>query len=285
MKPYLKETQINILKNLAKYKYLTTKQIISIGIVKSMPNLNPLLIDMRKKPKALVNRIVFGVHPKVGKLNDIYFLTRKGVVFLIENDKNGEFTEHKIKYPKNTSSLFYNDYFHRINTIDFLIRFNDFITINNYKILLCDTYFDKVSDKTKKQILKAKTQIKLINASDTKSIIPDCNIIYIAKKQRHLFLLEIANGKNTKRILNQIKLHILALNEGAPSRKYNLEKANRLVMVFEYESIMGITIKHLHKITKYDNYLIFKTVDRIKQKNNFNDGWLTVTGKTTTFIP
>ena len=69
--------QTQILLALARYKFLTVKQIQMLGISDATYT-RKLLKTMADRGKPFVKYVAFGVHPKVGKLENMYFLTHFG---------------------------------------------------------------------------------------------------------------------------------------------------------------------------------------------------------------
>ena len=70
--------------------------------------------------------------PGKGRLEDFYFLDKKGKEFLIENL---DMEEHKIKSPKGKATLFVRDYFHRLETINFFLYLDRFLIQNNSNLI------------------------------------------------------------------------------------------------------------------------------------------------------
>ncbi len=279
---YLSESKLKILESLAKYKFLTTKQFLRLGIVKYRSNLVPLLKDLRDRQRPLISRVSFGIHPKYGRLEDVYYLTKWGVRFLIENLN---YEKDKIRYPIGTSSLFFRDYFHRIYTVDFHIEYSLWAKRNEYNILFFYTYFDKVgANRSKhKKRLEALTKIELNNGEDY--IIADAISMFETPERKYLFSLEVYNGKDTKRIINQLKKHIIALSEGKPSLQYNFKRGSRVIAVFELENTMKAVLDRINKeedFEEFEDYFLFKTIDDVKK--DFFNHWFNLKFKEKTFI-
>ncbi len=279
---YLSESKLKILESLAKYKFLTTKQMLRLGIVKYRTNLVPLLKDLRERHRPLIAKISFAVHPKYGRLEDVYYLTKWGVKFLVENL---DYEKENIRYPIGTSSLFFRDYFHRLFTIDFHIEYEKWANENDYEVLFFHTYFDKVGanrSKTKKR-LEALTKIELNDGKDY--IIADAISMFQTPKRKYLFSLEVYNGKDTKRIIKQLKKHIIALSEGKPSLQYNFKRGSKVIVLFELENTMKAVIERLNQdedFEEFENYFLFKTVGKLKE--TFFNQWFNIKFKEITFF-
>lgn len=276
----MKESQINLLEKLAQYKYLTTSQMHRLGILKHKQGIYQILRELKTRSKSPIDFKNFGLAPGVGKLESFYFLTKPGVNFLIEDLG----FENEIKAPIGNGSLFARDYFHRKYTIDFHIAFNQFLEEINGEIKFLDYYFDKIGNNRTKGNLRAKNKIDL-NAEGS-YIIPDIVTQFKARESDFLFLFEQHNGKDTKKLIKQLYNHLLVLEQGSASTKYNFEKNNRVVVIFEFESIKKATMKRLSELETFkpfNKFFIFKTNEEL-ENNDFLNGWSLINGEKTTFI-
>lgn len=228
------EAAIKALESLAKYKYLTASQMVRLGVKSHRNNIYPALQPLQEGKRPLIDKISFGIVPKVGRLEAVYYLTAKGADFL--TDELG-FESDSVRFPKNLSSFFHRDYFHRIETIDFHIVLEQWAEYSSYSISVSDFYFDMEGSnrsKTKSQRLTPKTKVVIDDKGSF--LVTDAVFKIETPSSNHLFLIEIHNGKDTKRLLSQIDKHQKALYKGAPSIKYGFDKANRVAIVFELES-------------------------------------------------
>jgi len=74
---------------------------------------------------------------------------------------------------------------------------------------------------------------------------------------KQLFTVEIHRGKDIKRALNQIEQHLIALEEGAVTEKYNLidEKVPySVVFMFEFEEIKERVRKRFYEIEELESF-------------------------------
>ncbi len=60
----LSPSQEKIMLSLARYKYLTTGQMLGLGIMNDRANLNKQILELRYWKNPLVGSASFGVHPK-----------------------------------------------------------------------------------------------------------------------------------------------------------------------------------------------------------------------------
>lgn len=61
----LSPSQEKIILNLARYKFLTTGQMLELGIMTDRANLNKQILELRYWKNPLVGSATFGVHPKL----------------------------------------------------------------------------------------------------------------------------------------------------------------------------------------------------------------------------
>lgn len=69
------EIQTNILLALGRYKFLTTSQIETLKIT-DVTYARKILKDLEDRTRPFVGRITFGTHPKLGKLENFFYLTK-----------------------------------------------------------------------------------------------------------------------------------------------------------------------------------------------------------------
>lgn len=112
----------------------------------------------------------------------------------------------QIKYPKSTNTLVKNDFFHRITTIDLMIAYEERVNTTGCTPLFFDHYFDTNSSQVKNGF-QCKTRIAL---GGNEFISPDCIFAYQHQNAVNLFILEISNGLDTKRIVEQLGKNLTA---------------------------------------------------------------------------
>ena len=277
----LKERQIEAIKMLAKYKYLTSTQFVVLLVLYSQKGtLTKVLKELTDMSKPLVGKESFGTDPQKGKLSNIYFLTKYGANFLIEHYN---YALEDIKSHNENSTFFKEDYFHRISTIDYNIKFDQWVKQRNGTVEFTDTYFDFIGGNNNKnnKTLRASTKIELEN----KFIIPDVISKFTINNKEYLFAFEQHNGKDSKKLINQLTQYCLALKEKTISAKYNHNKSIRVVVVFEYEGTKRSVIKRLAEFEifqKLYNYFIFKTNEEMK--DDFYHNWSLLNNQKVNFL-
>lgn len=267
----MSESELKIIEALARYKFLTVSQLDFLNILKNKVGLYARLRQLRGGKKPYIKNNVFGIMAGKGRLEDFYFLDKKGKDFLIEDL---DYLEHQIKIPKGTSSLFQRDYFHRKRTIDIFLFLDRGLLDNSSHIIFLDYYFDKQGDNRTKKNLSAKNKIDIKETGAF--IIPDivAKVRYKNEKIPYLFFVEQHNGKDTKKIMKQLFYHLIAMAEDEVFEKYNIERNQRVLVVFEFESILKATLERLSKIGDFigfEKYFLFKTNAEIEK--DFFNGW------------
>ena len=216
------DSQIDILESLGRYKYLTNTQFL-----KTVPRINTLL-HMQKvtkqlaKNEGLMGSIDFPLVTGKGRLEKIYYLTRKGRRFLAEILRIPESTIDYNPYHTRYES----DYFHRKALIDFHISLAQSLKETQFEIGFFHRYFDHVRNKQGENRdgqglpLTWKTQVYLDKAT---FMIPDALFSIQIKEEPSdscLYVLEVCNGEenDARRVMRQIKKHAEALSLNAIQR-------------------------------------------------------------------
>jgi len=277
---HLTENQVVAIELIAKYKYLTSSQFVEMGIYKHRDYLTKSLRPLILQKRPLVAKYDF--NPINGKLESFYYLTKYGKKFLIDEL---EYSEDQIKAPKGVAPIKLKDYHHRKLTIDFHMYLNQWLESNDGDINFLNYYFDKSGNNRDADKNHFITALNRINIDRSNSFIPDINTKFSIDGQEYLYLFEQHDGKDTKRLLNQLRNHIIAIATGVVQKRYKLQKSHRVVVVCEFESVKNSVIQRLQKVESiehYNNFLIFKINEEL-QEDFFND-WTLISGEETTFL-
>ena len=170
------------------------------------------------------------------------------------------------------------DYTHRRNTIDIHLHLYLWTKTTDFEITFFDTYFDKIGNNRRDKNLQAKNRIDL---SNNDYIIPDGITVIETGDTQLLYLVEMYDGKDTKRVLQQLRKHAQAISLGTPSLKYGFQKSNRVLSIFEHDSNMKAVLSRIRQEQLFDamtNHFLFKTLENI-QTQDFMDSWLNLEGK------
>jgi hypothetical protein len=274
---YLTENQILAITLLTKYKYLTSSQFVKLGVFKKRGYLTNALKSLLDAKQPLIAKHDF--NPLNGKLESLYYLTKYGVKFLIEEL---DYSEKDIKVPKGLLKVYPRDYFHRKATIDFNISLQQWLLKENGTIVFLNYYFDKVGNNREDNKDKDKvTALNKIILKDGSSFSPDINAIFKINGKESIVLFEHHDGVDTKRLYDQLLVHITAIADNVVSGKYNYtNKPHKVVVVCEFESVKNSVIKNLQKIDgieHYNKFFIFKTSAELEI--DFYNNWTLISGE------
>ena len=273
--------QSNILVELARYKFLTVSQMHRLGLGKDISWIRTQAKQLTDSNAPLIERLIFSVTPRKGRVENVFFLTKRGKEALIDGLK---MDENAVKMPIGNSTLFYKDYTHRKNTIDFQIAAYQWAQEQERSTYIdfFDCYFDKLGNNRTLGNLQAKNKIAL---DQEDYIIPDGVFMLQTAQRPYLFLFEMYDGKDTKRVLEQVKKHVRAIAQGTPSEKYNYPFAHRVILVFEFEALKDAFIER----TKNNIYFSevspcfrCKSIEGVER--DFFTGWQNLTGETIDFL-
>ncbi len=265
----LNKKQVLILKAIARYKFITYSQIVTLGIEKHKNKLSSLFSDMRDCKRPLIKKIPhrFGVEAK-------HYLTKKGKEVLLELYE--DMSEENIRLPIGAIHTDTQDQKHRTTTIDLQIKLDFACQKHNIPLLLCDRYFDCVGDNRINKNLKSKTAI-LYN--DHKSLKADLTFIFQTSTQKELYLLELENGKDTKKAVQKCINHGKALFRRSANEKYKFTHGYRTLWVFEHQSIMQATMGRLKENPFFKHlveFFLFKALDNME--GDFFEDWRNLSG-------
>lgn len=267
--------QTQILLALARYKFLTVKQFQMLGISDATYT-RKLLKTMVDRGKPFVKYVAFGVHPKVGKLENIYFLTHFGRDELV---KGLGMASESIRLPKGTSTMFFQDYNHRRNFIFSQIAFYVWAEKEGFSVVVFESYFDQAGNNRKDGNAEAVTKIDI---GGGEYFMPDGVLVLNRGGEKYLYLLEMYNGKDTKRVLQQMEKHAKCLALGTANEKYQVKRGCRVVAIFEFERSMQAVIERLSKDERFSmitDFFFFKSLDEVVQ-GDIRENWNNLKGET-----
>ncbi len=124
-----------------------------------------------------------------------------------------------IRYPKSTSSIVGRDIAHRVSFVNTQISYDRWRSERGLKNVFFHTYFDKVGSNRNASIngfSRAITRLELGKGVFTE---PDGIFCYLKNDIPKFFLLEVHNGNDSERALEQLRSHCFAILEGIASDK------------------------------------------------------------------
>lgn len=256
--------QTKILTYLARYKFLTSSQLIRFGVSNRRSNLSVMLRLLKESKRAFIGEMQFGFVPSKGRLENFYYLKSKGKKAILDG---GLLEENEVKIPKGRMVIFTQDYFHRKYTIDCHISCDIAAKKKGLDIPFFDRYFDKVGNNRNDSNLQAKTKVTL--AGDY--IIADGAFLLVNDKGSILYALELYNDTNVKRIIGQIRKHIEGIKNSSLCRNYNLEKGHRLLAVFTHPETKKAVMEKVDE-SSFGKFLLFNNYEMVIE--DFFQGWV-----------
>ncbi len=245
--------QAEILENLGRFAYLTVSQLQRLT-GKSLGYLREQLASLSHR------KYIKSYHiDRPGKAENMYYLTASGRDVLLDNEKC--FADD-IRLPKGIP-LVLRDYNHRRNFIDMHIALYKYLTEHNVNVPVFLTYFDKQGNNRTAHNLEAKTKISL---GDELFYIPDGIMITQVEQIRKLYLIELYNGKDTLRVINQLSKHVKAIALGTASKKFNIQANPIVLCVFEHDSNKTSVVKRLQdneRVTAMNELFFFATLEKV----------------------
>ena len=260
--------QSDILENIGRFKFLTTSQIQRIT-GKSLSYVRENLSLLSQNGYIKTYRI-----EKFIKAENMYYLTDRGKDIIISNEKI--FSED-IKLPVGVP-LVVKDFQHRKNFIDIHIALFQYLENKAIQIHRFYAYFDKAGNNRTAHNLEAKTKIPL---GENQFFMPDGVMVTIDETEdRNLYLIEMYNGKDTLRTLQQLAKHSKAIALGTPAQKFGIRKNPAILCVFEYESSKQAVIKRLQSNERFSpiaDFFFFASLEDLQK--NFVHSWYNLKGQ------
>ncbi|MDR1717004.1 MAG: replication-relaxation family protein [Prevotella sp.] len=264
--------QSDILENLGKFKFLTTSQIKQLTN-KSLSYIRENLSLLSQNGYIKTYRM-----EKFIKAENMYYLTEKGKEILISHEK--VFADN-IKVPVGVP-LVVKDFQHRKNFIDIHIAVYRYLEDKETQIYKFYAYFDKTGNNRTTHNLESKTKISL---GDDQFFMPDGILITTNENDdKNMYLVEMYNGKDTIRTLQQLAKHGRAIALGTPAQKFRIQKNPYILCVFEYESSKQAVIKRLQANERFmplADFFFFASLDDMQK--DFILSWYNLNGKELVF--
>jgi hypothetical protein len=256
----ISEKQIQILKELSKYKYLTATQMVDLGISSSIITVRWCIRTLKKNE--LINQTSYGgIIQKNGKsqsvkFENLNFLDKNGVKFLQEANFDN------IKHPKDYKLKFSNDYLHRVLIVSTCINFEKWRKEKDIKgRFLVDFH-------------NSETTIKV---DDKLTVKPDIIINF----NQNFAIIEIWAGLEKEYILSQLSKLSKAPAIKKVSEFLEYDRIPRILNIFKDSGVMERVKQELRTDPYFENQLkiglfCFATIEQIKLNFNF---WQDINGK------
>jgi hypothetical protein len=261
---------------LATYRFLTVHQMLRLGVAKDegnlRKNLNRMLSAKRdgsglSRPKE-IGVLDFGVLVGKGRLSRLYFLTPRGAEALKRADRHAPDAA-----PVKHAVRFQNDYFHRVNTVDFQITLSQFAETHGHEITMSRQYFSW-TQKVGRSPARPETSIDLLPGY----IDPDSTYMLTGPDgTERLLLVEVANGHNVGRVVEKLEKYAQAVDSLAINTAFDYgERAPRVLWLFEHQRTLELVQKRAQDsswISSYVPYFFLRTLDNCTPQA-LQTGWL-----------
>lgn len=262
-----------ILENLGIYTFLTLSQFQRLT-GKSATYLREQLAILSQK------KLIKSTHIEVAgvRLENIYHLSEAGKEVLIEHEK--VFAEN-IRIP--TGATVVRDYTHRKNYTTVKIELYELLRKQQITVQLFLNYFDKSGNNRVAGNLESKTKISL---GDEFFFMPDGILITEKGEHRTLYLIEMYNGKDTGRTINQIAKHTRAISLGTPGQKFGIQDNPKILCAFEHEASKQAVIQRLQNNERFTSYMgeLFFFASLKDIVSDCSTAWKTIVQKSLVFM-
>lgn len=265
----INDTQVRILEALARYRFLTNRQLVTLGLYKTEKSLREKVLPRLKgTSQPLMKSMDFGFVAGKGRLPQVHYLTKRGALVLAEL--------HQVSLdviPFFVGAIqFSRDYFHRIEFISLHIAVRQYAQQTGQTVEFFHNYFDSSGNQRQanSQLIRD-TQVTLHG----KTIIPDGNFrLAMNDGQRRLFSLELHKGNHTKRILAQLTHHAQIVEQGLLADKYQHPFDHYVLSVYDHAGTMqAVKQRFLTTPAFYEHQpgFLFATVEAVE--TDFAQAW------------
>jgi hypothetical protein len=190
-----------------------------------------------------------------------------------------------IRYPKNIDGIFRNDYFHRISTVNVQVAFELWAKRLGYEVLFFDTYFYMLGSAKKAKENDPLRGVTTIDVPQGKPVAPDAIFAVETEKKKHFFCLEVHNGADVSRLVEQAKTLSRAVAKGWITEhykeSYDIHIAPRVLFTVETENMLRLVKKRLVADTFFapawmKEVFLFNVAENVW--NDFESNWQNMEG-------
>jgi len=278
----LKESNIQILEALARYRYLTSRQIIALGITAHRSQISRIMGRFEYFTKPLIERSKFSEATEGRKgrraKEDIITLTKRGAEFLIATQPD---MEDDIRFVR-SKGIAARDYEHTKETVDFHILVDQFAAMYACTVDCFHTYHDHTGANNGKDAAQG---INLRRRQTTFTVPEvDADGRTTGKEHKfsadamfhltdptgkgHLFAVEIQRGQDTKRLCEKLRDHYIpALAEGTISEDYGVQYNPKVLVICESPALIENTLKRLADDPEFEFFhkcFAFHTIEELQ---------------------
>lgn len=263
----LTQYRLNLLVHLARFNYLTKKQMLYLGITTDQSNLTKRVL----KPLIESNQI---------------FCANVGGTYLFALTSSGAETASKILMTPNVyfpphGIQFMKDLRHRCGCIDVMIRLHQHCEQQGSQIEFLHTYYHNGSSRASKFVPKTRHQVQgnLFTEADIEFMLTDDN------RKRSLFVFEYHRGHRADRIHTQLSYHRIAIALNVLKSCYRFPGNPIVLSVYEKPETMKTVMKRIKYDREFQAVLdcfAFASLDSVL--DDFPKAWLSLSGQENLFL-
>lgn len=257
--------QMALMSALSRFRYLTTRHMVRLGISPSLRHVQRALRDLTQRRRPLVGFLDFGAVPTLGKLHRVYYLTERGGDVLLD----AGYDPQTVSWPQKVR-LFPHDYAHRLNCIDFHISVALWATTNQSEFGQWDSYYDHGSIGS-----DGRAHPRSRVAWEQGSLVPDSIFMLTAEDgEQRLFAFEMHNGTDTARLTPKMRNYAQACRERVIETPYGYPASVRVLLIFEDENTLqkaGDRLLRDNVMEERSAQFFGHTLDGVSR--DFRQGW------------
>jgi len=269
---------------LARYRYMTVRQLVECGVAKRpetvrrdvLPRLSKLsgqnLVQAEKYIPLSVSR---------GRMSYVYALTAKGAEIAAEILRCDP---SAVRYPIG-GIQFVNDHEHREAYIDLCVALDAWVAGHPDRYCRSLThYFDKDGANRKGTPLRSVNRLELPGGRDI--VIPDGLALVDTETKRRALVLELHHKTSTKQVAEQLVKHMHALAAGVIERSLGHDKSPFILSVATAPGDVALIRKRIatvQGISPFAPVFLFNDLQTI-MRDGFAHGWTHVDGKPATIF-
>ena len=263
----LTESQQRTLELLARYRYITTQQLIDAGVSKNIGTIrNHVLYRLCKRAQKNLVQVqdYFATNSRFGRLPYIYSLTEYGAEFVAEM---WGVPASEVRYPVGKIQ-FVADYHHRTAYIDFCIAVDKWADSDPERdVLEMLHYYDKTG--ANRRGLSCRSVTRVLASEEVGEIEPDGLLLLNTGHKSRALAVEIHNTTDTKRIIQQLAKHSHAINTGSISKKLGHNSASFVLSVSMNPAQAKLVKTRFEAVEGFNGFkklFAFSDLETIKEK-------------------
>lgn len=221
----VRPTEERILEALATYRFLTSAQLMRLGVTSDRTHLYDTLRTLKRRKPALVRELAYGPAPGIGRPPSLYLLDPNAGPVLADIDPSW----HGLAIPRTVRAIT-TDYRHRVLCVDFHIALRAWASSTGGRVDLYAAYYDPVPAGGRGRQPHHRTRVAFPGGV----VVPDAILALVDKRgARRLFAFELYAGRRTDRVIEQLETYLRAFAGKALETAYPNEYGIPVLVAFE----------------------------------------------------